>query len=129
MASGAVKIVKKDSSGNVVLTQTGYSQVLLETTDLHLGHTNMQKYIDAVRLELSEVSEGTTIGVEIGHRDKLSEDVVYEDSQEIGAGNDMVYTRITAKYFRIRIALNTNTAYFVWAALEFFGAPAGRRFV
>lgn len=129
MANAQVTITKKDSFGRVMFKRPGYSFISIETTDLHLGHTNFQKYVDAIRLEIFDLRGGVSPSVEIGHRDTLSEPVVFEDAQAIGEGADMVFTRLTAKYFRIRLSLNTNTGFFVWAGLEFFGAPAGRRIV
>ena len=129
MASAQVTITKKDSAGNVLFKRSGFSLVFVETTDLHLGHTNFQKYVDAIRLEMIDFRGGSAPIVEIGHRDTLSKPVVFEAQQTIGEGADMVFTRLTAKYFRIRLSLSTNTGFFVWGGLEFFGAPAGRRMV
>lgn len=129
MANGQVTIIKRDAGGAVIFTRTGFAFVQMETADLHLGHTNVAKYIDAVRLDIYDLRGSSFPTVEVGYRDNLSQDITWLSEQTLAEGTQMVYLRVTAKLFRIRVNLKTNDGFFVLSGLEFFGAAAGRRTV
>ena len=129
MAEGALQLTLADQAGTVKLKRRGYADILLETTDLTLGDTNVEKFVDAVRLEMDQVQllNPADLTVSIGHRDKLSEPVFYDGPFNLAEGMEFINTRLTAKFFRVKIEGTSNSIFFIWSTLEFYGAVAGRR--
>lgn len=129
MAKGAVQLVLSDQAGQVRFRRRGYAEILIETTDLILGDTHRQKYVDAVRLELDQVvlPIEEDIVVEIGFRDNLADPLFFAGPFTLSEGMDFIHTRLEARFFRVRVSGFSNVAFFIWSTLEFYGTIAGDR--
>jgi len=129
MAKGAVQLTLRDQFNVVKIRRRGYAAILLETTDLILGDTHRQKYVDAVRLELDRVDLPVPedLSIEIGHRENLNDPITYVGPFNLTEGFNFIDTRLTARFFRIKISGFSNVAFFVWSTLEFYGRVVGDR--
>ena len=129
MAKAAIQLTLRDQFDQIKFRRRGYAEILLETTDLILGDTHRQKYVDAVRLEMDRVvlPIAEDLSIEIGHRNKLSDVLLFEGPFTLMEGFEFINTRLTDRFFRVRISGFSNVAFFVWSTLEFYGAVVGDR--
>ncbi len=129
MATGALTLVLKDQFGRVKFRRRGYAVIMLETTDLALGATEKEKFVDGIRLEMAQVilDNPADLQVTIKYRNNLADSLVSVGPFNLAEGMDFIDTRLTAKFFRVRIEAFSNTVFFIFSILEFYGAVAGAR--
>lgn len=112
-------------NGQLISTNRGEQKLWIESKDLEFG-TRWQKYIDTLVVELKNAGvTGATL--KIGYRDRLEEPLQWTEPFSFGDEDPMHWTRITARYFRVRIDDDSPQTIWKLSALELFGQQSGGR--
>ena len=112
-------------NGTLISTNRGEKELWIESKDIELD-SKAHKYIDTFVAELKDQGS-LTAKIKLGYRDRLEDEIQWTDWYPISGNDTMNWTRITARYFRIRI--EDKSADIIWklSALEFFGQVMGGR--
>ena len=128
MANGVIQLELKDEFGATKDLRAGLSNIDLETTDLDLGVPGKEKYIDVLLPLMAEDSNFAGVSLTVGTKDHIGDAIVWGLPETLEAGMQPIYVRLTARYFRLRLQGATNSAFFVWSAIDFYGSVDGDRF-
>lgn len=111
--------------GIPVSTTKGSNSLWIESKDIELG-SRAHKYIDTFCGELKNNSDTTAI-IKLGWRDRLEDSVKWTKEFPLSDFDKLCWTRITGRFFRIRIEDIDPTTIWKLSALEFFGKVGGGR--
>jgi hypothetical protein len=112
-------------NGTLISTNRGEKELWIESKDIELD-SKAHKYIDTFVAELK--GQGSlTAKIKLGYRDRLEDEIQWTDWYPISGNDTMNWTRITARYFRIRIEDKSADTIWKLSALEFFGQVMGGR--
>ena len=106
--------------GQLISTSSGDRELWVESKDIELD-SRQHKYIDTF------IAPESTARIKLGWRDRLEDEIKWTDWFPITDRDNICWTRITGRYFRIRI--EDTGAKVIWklSALEFFGHVMGGR--
>lgn len=109
----------------LISTNQGERELWIESKDIELD-SKAHKYIDTFVAELKGQGSSTA-QIKLGWRDRLEDELKWTDWFPLQDTDNMCWTRITGRYFRIRI--EDKSAEVIWklSALEFFGQVMGGR--
>lgn len=123
MSQGQFQMTFTAPSGAVLYEVAGApTSGFLESRDLEFGSRRAFKFIDAILVELEEVSGAQ---VQIGYRDDLETPVSWQELVGLSEDALPVYLRLSNKYFKIRVASEDGKTFWRLSALEFFGNKFG----
>ena len=105
--------------GQLISTNKGDKMVWIESKDIELNTRN-HKYIDTFNAELKN-SGSTTAKIKIGYRDRLEDPIKWTDFLPLSDHDNLCWTRLTARFFRVRIEDEGPQTIWKLSALEFFG--------
>ena len=97
----------------------GEQELWIESKDIELN-TRDHKYIDTFNAELKNAGS-TTAKIKIGVRDRLEDDILWTDWFPMSDLDNICWTRLTGRFFRIRIEDKGPQTIWKLSALEFFG--------
>lgn len=97
----------------------GEQELWIESKDIELD-TRDHKYIDTFNVELKNAGS-TTAKIKIGVRDRLEDDILWTDWFPMSDLDNICWTRLTGRFFRIRIEDKGPQTIWKLSALEFFG--------
>lgn len=109
----------------LISTNRGEKELWIESKDIELD-SKAHKYIDTFVAELKDQGSSTA-KIKLGYRDRLEDEIQWTDWYPISGNDTMNWTRITARYFRIRIEDKSADTIWKLSALEFFGQVMGGR--
>ena len=109
----------------IVSVNRGDKQLWIESKDIELD-SRKHKYIDTFVAELKN-SGSTTAKIKLGWRDRLEDEIQWTDWFPLADTDNICWTRITGRYFRIRIEDESAETIWKLSALEFFGNVMGGR--
>lgn len=112
-------------NGTLISTNRGEKELWIESKDIELD-SKAHKYIDTFVAELKDQGSSTA-KIKLGYRDRLEDEIQWTDWYPISGNDIMNWTRITARYFRIRIEDKSADTIWKLSALEFFGQVMGGR--
>lgn len=112
-------------NGTLISTNRGEKELWIESKDIELD-SKAHKYIDTFVAELKDQGSSTA-KIKLGYRDRLEDEIQWTDWYPISGNDIMNWTRITARYFRIRIEDKSADTIWKLSALEFFGQIMGGR--
>lgn len=112
-------------NGTLISTNRGEKELWIESKDIELD-SKAHKYIDTFVAELKDQGSSTA-KIKLGYRDRLEDEIQWTDWYPISGNDTMNWTRITARYFRIRIEDKSAETIWKLSALEFFGQVMGGR--
>lgn len=112
-------------NGTLISTNRGEKELWIESKDIELD-SKAHKYIDTFVAELKDQGSSTA-KIKLGYRDRLEDEIQWTDWYPISGNDTMNWTRITARYFRIRIEDKSADTIWKLSALEFFGQVMGGR--
>lgn len=125
MTRGQFEMTFESPTGATLLQVAGApTSAFLESRDLDLGSRRAYKFIDAIIVELEEV---TGAEVQIGFRNDLENPLSWLSLTELTEEALPHYLRLSNRYYRIRIASAGGKTFWRLAALEFFGNKFGER--
>lgn len=105
--------------GQIISTNKGDKVLWIESKDIELN-TRDHKYIDTFNAELKN-SGSTTAKIKIGYRDRLEDELQWTEQFPLSDLDNLCWTRITARFFRVRIDDEGPETIWKLSALEFFG--------
>lgn len=105
--------------GQLISTSRGERELWIESKDIELD-TRDHKYIDTFCVELKD-SGSTTATIKIGYRDRLEDPVEWTEAFPLSDLDNLFWTRLTARFFRVRIEDKAPETIWKLSALEFFG--------
>lgn len=112
-------------NGTLISVNRGEKELWIESKDIELD-SKAHKYIDTFVAELKDQGSSTA-KIKLGYRDRLEDEIQWTDWYPISGNDIMNWTRITARYFRIRIEDKSADTIWKLSALEFFGQVMGGR--
>lgn len=122
MVSGLGHVWVNDS---LISTSRGDRELWIESKDIELD-SRAHKYIDTFVAELKDLGSNTA-KIKLGWRDRLEDPVEWTDWFPMSDSDNVCWTRITGRYFRIRIEDKSAETIWKLSALEFFGQVMGGR--
>ena len=109
----------------LISTNRGDRELWIESKDIELN-SRAHKYIDTFVAELKDQGS-TTARIRLGWRDRLEDPLQWTDWFPMTDQDNICWTRITGRYFRIRIEDKSAETIWKLSALEFFGQTMGGR--
>lgn len=122
MVSGLSHVWVND---RLISTSKGDRELWIESKDIELD-SRAHKYIDTFVAELQDVGSSTA-KIKLGWRDRLEDEIKWTDWFPMSDRDNVCWTRITGRFFRIRIEDKSAETIWKLSALEFFGQVQGGR--
>ena len=107
-------------------SQVGSTGAFLEPASSSTPTSRASEYIDTFVAELKDQGS-TTAKIKLGWRDRLEDPLQWTDWFPMADRDNVCWTRITGRYFRIRIEDKSAETIWKLSALEFFGQVMGGR--
>lgn len=122
MVSGLSHVWVNDK---LISTSKGDRELWIESKDIELD-SRAHKYIDTFVAELQDTGSSTA-KIKLGWRDRLEDEIKWTDWFPMSDRDNICWTRITGRFFRIRIEDKSAETIWKLSALEFFGQVQGGR--
>lgn len=122
MVSGLSHVWVNDK---LISTSKGDRELWIESKDIELD-SRAHKYIDTFVAELQDAGSSTA-KIKLGWRDRLEDEIKWTDWFPMSDRDNICWTRITGRFFRIRIEDKSAETIWKLSALEFFGQVQGGR--
>ena len=122
MVSGLSHVWVND---RLISTNKGDRELWIESKDIELD-SRAHKYIDTFVAELQDAGSSTA-KIKLGWRDRLEDEIKWTDWFPMSDRDNICWTRITGRFFRIRIEDKSAETIWKLSALEFFGQVQGGR--
>lgn len=122
MVSGLSHVWVNDK---LISTSKGDRELWIESKDIELD-SRAHKYIDTFVAELQDAGSSTA-RIKLGWRDRLEDEIKWTDWFPMSDRDNICWTRITGRFFRIRIEDKSAETIWKLSALEFFGQVQGGR--
>lgn len=122
MVSGLSHIWVNDK---LISASKGDRELWIESKDIELD-SRAHKYIDTFVAELQDTGSSTA-KIKLGWRDRLEDEIKWTDWFPMSDRDNICWTRITGRFFRIRIEDKSAETIWKLSALEFFGQVQGGR--
>lgn len=106
-------------NGQLISVNKGEQELWIESKDIELD-TRDHKYIDTFNAELKNAGS-TTAKIKLGWRDRLEDEIKWSDWFPMSDLDNICWTRLTGRFFRIRIEDKGPETIWKLSALEFFG--------
>ena len=106
-------------NGQLISVNKGEQELWIESKDIELD-TRDHKYIDTFNAELKNAGS-TTAKIKLGWRDRLEDEIKWSDWFSMSDLDNICWTRLTGRFFRIRIEDKGPETIWKLSALEFFG--------
>lgn len=111
--------------GQLISTNKGDQELWIESKDIELN-TRGHKYIDTFNAEMKN-SGSTSAKIKLGWRDRLEDPIKWTDWFPLSDLDNLCWTRITGRFFRVRIEDVGAETIWKLSALEFFGQQMNGR--
>lgn len=122
MVSGLSHVWVNDK---LISTSKGDRELWIESKDIELN-SRAHKYIDTFVAELQDTGSSTA-KIKLGWRDRLEDEIKWTNWFPMSDRDNICWTRITGRFFRIRIEDKSAETIWKLSALEFFGQVQGGR--
>lgn len=106
-------------NNQLISVNKGEQELWIESKDIELD-TRDHKYIDTFNAELKNAGS-TTAKIKLGWRDRLEDEIKWSDWFPMSDIDNICWTRLTGRFFRIRIEDKGPETIWKLSALEFFG--------